>query len=191
MWGKQSYSQFLRSMAAWGGNPKTLTYQEILIMKTNPSNTPIIWIALGVIALATILGISSRGKRMAETERDAYAKVSEECGVIRVSPSDGKRYVSFAFRSQRYPAYHQEETPEFLAALESLKYIKDLRGVHIDGLPVTVESLKRLSAIETLERVTARDSYITENDVANWKSRPAQSGKPPVEVWLIYDAEHP
>lgn len=116
-------------------------------------------------------------------ERNAYAKVSQEFGVVQVAKEDGKRYVSFAFRARQ----NLPETPEFIAAIESLKDIDDIRGVHLDGLTITSKSLAPLAQIKTLERVTVRGTGLTNNDLFAF----GYLLRPDVDLWTIYDAEHP
>ena len=151
---------------------------------TKISSYGILNICLGLIIATAAFYLVIRDHKTS-AELAAYKKVSQEQGVVQVSSTDGKRYVSFALKSYQN-AMFRGETPEFLAALDSLKYIRDLRGVHLDGCNVTMESLKRLQAIESLELVTVRDTGLTYEDVCEWKSRLPQSGKPPVKVLTTY-----
>lgn len=139
------------------------------------------------VTLDEAKGLVETRKLELNAELAAVLKINQEFGLI-MTASDGKRYCSFAYRANQQSKYPQEirESREFLLALSSLKDIKDLRGVHLDGLNITSASLDRIADMLTLERLTVRQTTLTQADIGKFKQQ-----RPNVEVWDTYDALHP
>jgi hypothetical protein len=199
MWPRKPYSQFLRSMAAWGGNPNPTLHRRNEEMK-NSWKIFIMTLAAGLLVqvyinFQTRQALTESINRQwiiqsncaVENELQAYKLISQELGVVRINESDGKKYVSFAFRAKN----QLPETPEFIRALRAIIYLPDVRGIHLDGIPLTTESLFSLQSIESLECITVRGTGLDKEKVAIWESLLPNIRKSPIDVWLTYDADHP
>ena len=76
-----------------------------------------IFIAVNVIQAIAFALAFNFAYLHAASERDAYALVNQQGGVIIVNPEDGKKFISFRLKT----VMDKTESPDFLAALHSLR----------------------------------------------------------------------
>lgn len=141
---------------------------EVIIILMAVLFTSTVWYVGSTKPITAERDAFAKEKEVLTKERDCLVKISQEMGVVRVTEDDHKRYVSFALRVTNNNGVG--ETPEFLEALESLENLPDLKGINMDGLKLTYQSLDKLLHIPSLEKVFIERTGLTLDDIFVFKS---------------------
>jgi hypothetical protein len=96
---------------------------------------------------------------------EAYEIINQQRGTIIRDEQDKALYVTFRLRQNSGMAF---ETPEFKNALNCIDDIGEVKGVSMDSIILSPDTLDALNNLDTLEKINLNNTGLSDEQISQW-----------------------